>query len=98
MNPEQFFEAKWLKNRTPEIIKENYSYRKKHTEFKYINFPKEYYFRIRHDINAINWAIIVKENKKYSIYFININGQAFDKLVYNDYWFARKALKKNKFY
>jgi len=98
MNPKKFKEAIWLRNRTPEVVEYNINYRKKHPEFEQFCMPEEYWYKIYGDWQIIHWAILRKEKDNlYGIYFININGRAFDKVLYYSKEEALKQLKKNKF-
>lgn len=96
MKIEDFHQYKWLISRTDFIKRENQAYRDRHPEFKRLEFPDEFFFRVLPDRQALHWAIIVKE-EKYSIYFIDVNGQAFDKLEFRTYDYAVERLEKNFF-
>ena len=90
---------KWLnkKNYNIDILNGNSEYRKKHPEFLKFEMPKSFYFKIFYDRCSIDWAIIKEENKNFIIYFIDANGQAFDKIEYKKKKIAQRLLRKNKF-
>ena len=104
MNPENFYEAKWRKNYAPMQYESRCAYLKRHSEFWELDFPKTYYFKIYDDRCAIHWAVIrdTKHNyfakEPYIVYFIDVTGQAFDKLEFKTKKQAQRALRKNKFF
>ena len=71
-------------------------YRQDHPQFRCFNFPENFYFKIYNDRLVIHWAVIVKE-ENWSVYFINMRGRAFDKLVFKKKKLAQRALRRNKF-
>ena len=93
-----FHEFKWLMNRTPEIIESNDAYRKRHPEFEKFDMPESFWFKIYPDRQVVHWAVLRKKEENFEIYFVNVNGQAFDKLTFKQEKVAKRLLKKNKFY
>ena len=96
MNPENFYEAKWRKVWHNNINRGGYL--EKHPEFLKFDFSETYYFRILDDRMAIHWAVIRPEDGKWSVYFINVEGRAFDKLIFKSKKIAQRRLRKNKFF
>ena len=78
--------------------KDRIEYLKRHSEFLIFDFPKSYYFRVLDDRLAIHWAVIRAEDGKWSVYFINVEGRAFDKLIFKSKKIAQRRLRKNKFF
>ena len=98
MNPKKYPEAIWLKNRTPEIIEYNEAYRNKHPEFEKFDMPEHFWYKIYQEFQVVHWAVIRPFNiNNVAIYFININGRAFDRLILQNESEAEKVLKKSKF-
>ena len=98
MNPKKYPEAIWLKNRTPEIIEYNESYRNKHPEFEKFDMPEYFWYKIYQEFQVVHWAVIRQFNiNKVAIYFINVNGRAFDRLILEDEREAEKLLVKSRF-
>lgn len=96
MNPVDFEEYKFIKN-NPETINQNILNRNLNKTIEKFNLPKSYYFKILNDRCKIHWAIIKEEDNKTFIYFINIYGQVFDKLEFENIKIAKRLLRKNHF-
>ena len=96
MNPLDFDEYKLIKNRTEILNKKNLNFAQ-NNNYKKFNLPKSFYFKILNDRCKIHWAVIMKETDKFCIYFINVFGQAFDKLEFKNINIAKRLLRKNKF-
>ena len=98
MNPRKFQEAIWLKNRSPEVIEYNEAYRKKHPEFEQFDMPEVFWFKIYQEFQVVHWAVVRKFGfDKVAIYFININGRAFDRLIMQSELEAERLLRKSNF-
>lgn len=96
MNPKQFKEAIWLRNRSEDVIAYNAAYRTKHPEYKQFMLPNRLWFKVYRKAQMLHWAIIDSEKECY-IYFININGRVFDRYKVKDVKTAEKLLYYNGF-
>ena len=98
MKPQDFYEAIWVRSRTPDVVEYNAKYREKHSEFEQFDMPEEFWYKVYYEYQVINWAVIKQaQDDKITVYFINVNGRAFDKLVFDNENVAKIMLKLNGF-
>lgn len=96
MKLEDFPEIKFITSIQEEMNRCMSVYRRDHPQFRCFDFPEHFYFKIYNDRLVIHWAVILKE-EYWSVYFINMRGRAFDKLVFKTKKQAQRALRRNKF-